>query len=148
MTLHAVGRTMRRMSIWTNLRRAIRGRPAPERPRALPGGKGRIHFLAGDFRDEAAARAYCYDAIGDLPEALTRDQPEAFIDTDHVEVSFGTHRDRLSEFLDDDTVAGLLDEIDGQNTLIIVAEPAFGGLPYTLQDTEILTYLGPQVVDI
>ncbi len=139
---------MQLMSVWSNIRKLIRGRPAPERPHGLPEGKERIHFLAGDFRNEAAARAYCYDAIGDAPEQLTFDQPGAFIDTMHVEVSFGTHHDRLTEFLDDETVAGLLDEIDGQNTLIIIAEPAFGGLPYTLSDTDILTYLGPQIVDI
>lgn len=136
------------MSVLSRLRKFLRGRPAPERPKALPHGKGRIHLLAGDFRDEDTARAYCYDAQGDLPEALTRDQPGAFIDTTHVEVSFGTHAERLSEFLDDDIVGHLLEEIDGQNTLIIIAEPAFGGLPYTLEDTDILTYLGPQVVDI
>ena len=136
------------MSILSRLRRSIRGRPAPDEPASLADGKGRVHLLAGDFRNEAEARAYCYDAALNQPEQLTRDQPGAFIDTAHVEVDFGDHIARLTEIFTPPVATDLIEQIDGQNTLIIIAEPAFGSLPYRLADTDMLSYLGPQIVDI
>jgi hypothetical protein len=36
----------------------------------------------------------------------------------------------------------LLGEIEANNTIIMIADAAFGGLPYTLNDTLRLTYAG------
>ena len=38
--------------------------------------------------------------------------------------------------------------LSGDNTLIIITEDAFGGLPYDLDDTDRLTYLGPLIVAV
>ena len=38
--------------------------------------------------------------------------------------------------------------LGADNSLIIITELAFGGLPYTLDDTDTLTYLGAIVVDV
>jgi hypothetical protein len=105
-------------------------------------------MLTGDFRNEATARAYCYEAGHNKPEMLTQDQPGAFINPAYVEVDFGDHSARLHEILLPEVAARLLDEIDGQNTLIIIDETAFGGLPFRLSDTEILSYLGSELVEV
>ncbi len=122
--------------------------PDPVSPRPLPDGKLRLHFLSGDFDNEAAAKSYCFDAEGDAPEQITFDQPSAFIDTGFVEVAFQNAHDRLIEFLPPKQVRKIQSKMKGANTLIIITEDAFGGFPYAMVSTKRLTYHNPIVVDV
>ncbi|MEO9864927.1 MAG: hypothetical protein ABJM61_06405 [Yoonia sp.] len=120
----------------------------PKLGKPLPADKSRVHFFAGNFASKDAARHYCFHSERNVPEDLTRELPDAFIDIAHVEVVFGGHRERLSDFLDMDGVETLLREIDHKNTLVMIAEQAFGGFPYALNDTSVLHYIGDKVVDV
>lgn len=131
-----------------NLVSIFKSPPKAQLGAPLPPDKSRVHFFAGNFADRDAARHYCFYSERNVPEDLTRELPNAFIDIAHVEVVFEGHRERLSEFLDVDAVETMLREIDHKNTMIMIAEPAFGGFPYALNDTSVLTYLGPLVVDV
>ena len=122
--------------------------PAPQRPPALPDDKLRLHLLCGDFADHDAAMAYCFHAQGDAPEQITRDQPDAFIDTGFVEVVHRNISARLTEFLPAQDVDRTLAKLKGANTLIIITEDAFGGFPYRLTSNKTLFYIGPVVVDV
>jgi len=125
-------------------------KPTPEPPvRAkLPEGKMRIHLFSGDFPDIDAAMTYCFESAGNVPEQITLDQPGAFIDTTHVEVVFDRAATRLNEFLTPDEADRMVAKMRGSNTLIIIEEPAFGGFPYTLNNTPNLFYHGPFIVDV
>jgi hypothetical protein len=125
-----------------------RRKPTPQLGKPLPHGKTRVHFLAGYFETKDSARHYCFHSERNVPEDLTRELPDAFIDIAHVEVVFEGHRERLSEFLDPAQVDLYVRKLYGKNTLILIAEPAFGGFPYALNDTSVLTYLGAEVVDV
>ncbi|MBB5722629.1 hypothetical protein FHS72_002255 [Loktanella ponticola] len=125
-----------------------RRKSTPTRGAPLPHDKTRVHFFAGNFDDIASARHYCFHSELNTPEDLTRELPDAFIDIAHVEVVFGGHRERLSEFLNGDLTDTYLRKIDHKNTLVMIAEPAFGGFPYALNDTSVLHYLGAEVVDV
>jgi hypothetical protein len=120
----------------------------PKRGKPLPPDKTRVHFFAGNFENHDAARHYCFHSERNTPEDLTRELPDAFIDIAHVEVVFGGHRERLAEFLDVNGVETTLRKIDHKNTLVMIAEPAFGGFPYALNHTSVLRYLGAEVVDV
>jgi hypothetical protein len=127
---------------------ANRRRVEPTLPPATGPGKMRIHLFAGDFASKETADHYCFYVENNRPEDLTRDLPDAYIDTTHVEVQYNAARARLEEFLLPADVARILKQMDGANTLVIIAEPAFGGLAYALNDTTRLRYLGPLVVDV
>lgn len=114
----------------------------------LPHNKTRVHFFAGHFGTKDAAKKYCFQSADNVPEELTRELPDAFIDTTFVEVVFRGHQERLAEFLDPSEQDKFLSKIGGKSTLILIAEPAFGGFPYALHDTSVLNYLGSTVVDI
>lgn len=120
----------------------------PTPPQALPPGKMRVHFLAGTFATREAAETYCYFTEGNTPEQLTFEQPDAFIDTRFVEVIFGDHSQRLSEFLSASALDRILRLINTKNTLVNISEDAFGGLPYNLTSNAHLAYLGHELVDI
>ncbi len=104
-----------------------------------PANPNRLHVFAGSFGMELEATDYCLTPLGkNQPEPLTRDLPDAMIDTSEVEIIFGETR----------IVSALpmlqpRPEVGGANTLVLIAEAAFGGLPYTLNDTPKLRYLGP-----
>lgn len=136
------------MSFLSRLLAAFKPIPQPELPARLPAGKQRIHLLSGTFDDVDAAIAYCFHAPGDVPEQLTLDQPGAYIDTSFVEVDFGTAKERLKGMLSTDDVDTVYHKMRGANTLIIITEEAFGGFPYTLENTPNLFYLGPFIVDV
>jgi hypothetical protein len=124
-------------------------RPAiPEAAPPVPEGKMRLHLFCGHFFSEAEAEAYCYDAPDhNHPEPLTRDLPGAYIDPAFVEIGFAADiPNRLAEFFDPDGVAERLVEIGNCNTLVMIAEDAFGGFPYSLNNTPVLAYLGAFVV--
>lgn len=109
----------------------------------------RLHLFAASFDNASQARAFCFERAGpDLPVQLTRELEGAFIDTQEVEVVHDDIAARLTEFLSADEVEDILLRLEGDNTLIILTEYAFGGLPYELDDTAHLTYLGAQVVDV
>lgn len=125
-------------------------RPAsavPAKPTA--DGQMRLHLFSADFDNAEAAHRFCYIAPGpDLPVDLTRDLTGAFIDTQEVEMIHGDIRSRLLEFLTDKQADDVILRMSGDNTLILITELAFGGLPYDLNDTDRLTYLGPQIVEV
>ncbi len=108
----------------------------------------RIHLFAGDFASQGAAWHYCFYQEHNRPEDITRDLPNAYIDTSHVEARYGDFEARLEEFLLPGDVADVVSRMKGANTLVIIAEPAFGGIAYALNDTPRLRYLGPLVVNV
>jgi len=110
--------------------------PPPNAP------SNRLHVFVGTFASELEATDYCLTPMGlNKPEPLTRDLPDAMVDTSEVEIIFGEGR-----------ITGALPmlnprpDIGPDNTLILIAEAAFGGLPYTLNDTPKLRYVGPAEV--
>lgn len=98
----------------------------------------RVHLFAGQFPSEIEVTDYCLKPLGrNKPEPLTRDLPDAMIDTSEIEIIFGETR----------LVAALpmftpRPDIGPANTVVMVSEAAFGGLPYSLNDTPVLRYLG------
>ena len=108
----------------------------------------------GDFSDPSAEILLRPErvrvALGkDLPDSeikgiLTRLEFSVREDGPEMQIGIPSFRATKDITIEQD----LIEEIDGQNTLIIIAEPAFGDLPYQLGDTDILTYMGPQVVNI
>ena len=128
----------------------IRGRDAgPTPPDALPEGKMRLHLFGATFDSQDAADRFCYEVPQpDYPEQLTRELEGAFIDTAQVEVICGPVLPRLLEFLDDEEADDIMLRLGADNSLIIITELAFGGMPYSLDDTDTLTYLGAIMVDI
>ena len=125
-----------------------RRRVEPQLPPPTPYGKQRIHLFAGHFATEALARFYCFHDDGDRPAELMRDLPDAYIDPTHVEVCYENSLNRLSAFLLPADAAAMHRRMGDSNTLVIIAEPAFAGLAYALNDTSRLTYLGPLVVKV
>ncbi len=88
--------------------------------------------------------SYCYDTPDtNHPEPLTRDLPDAFVDTNFVEVAYG---DRvpfaLRMIIPAADLDGMADRLGANNTLVMISESAFGGMPYSLNDTPTLRYLG------
>lgn len=122
-----------------------RSRPLPP---PTPNGKMRVHFFAGTFVDQSAARHYCFFSQDDRPEDLRRELPDAYIDTDHVDVWYGDYKSPLYNFMPEGDVTKVAAQCETDNTLVMISEPAFGGIGYALNDTSRLRYLGPRVVDI
>ncbi len=124
-----------------------RAAPSPAKPTAPD--QLRLHLFGADFDSAEAAHRFCYIAPGpDLPVDLTRELTGAFIDTDEVEMIHDDIFPRLCEFLPEAEADDIMLRLAGDNTLILITEHAFGGLPYDLDDTDRLTYLGPQVVAV
>lgn len=124
-----------------------RREPVP-RPPVGPA-RMRLHLFSATFADAAHARAFCFaPPQADAPVQLTQELAGAFIDTAEVEVVSEPIRARLDEFLTPPEAKEVLLRMAGDNTLIIITENAFGGLPYDLDDTATLTYLGEQVVAV
>ena len=123
--------------------------PQPQAPRDLPPDRMQIHLFGATFASQAAADAFCYGA-GDpeTPTLLTRELDGAYVDPAEVEVTCGGVEPRLREFLDPGEADDVMLRLGADNSLVILTENAFGGLPYTLDDTETLTYLGPMVVEV
>lgn len=124
--------------------------PGAEPAAPLAPGSLRLYLFCGSFESEAAARAYCLEAPNpDLPEPFTNDLPEAFIDTDFVDVSYGDARQSaLKDYFHADLAEDLLEQQAGSNTLVIVVEEAFGGFPFRVHDTPSLTYMGRFETDL
>jgi hypothetical protein len=121
----------------------------PVPPERLSEDKLRLHLFGADFDSAASAQQFCFGSgKPNAPEPLTMELEGAFIDTAHVEVVHGRITERLLEFLDDAEADDVLLRLGGENTLIIITEDAFGGLPYSLDDSDRLTYLGEQIVDV
>lgn len=120
----------------------------PSLPPPTAPGTMRIHPFAGDFTSKDAAVHYCFGDGTDTVTGLVRDLPGASLDTDHVEVRFREAETRLGEFLLPTDAARIMQQMGPANTLVIIAEPAFGGLAYALNDTPRLRYLGPLVVRV
>ena len=125
------------------------GDPAPTPPDAPPPGQLRLHLFGANFDSPAEAERFCYEPPQpDYPVALTRELAGAYIDTGEVEVIHAPHLPRLLEFLDADEADDILLRLGADTTLILLTERAFGGMPYTLDDTETLTYLGATLVEV
>lgn len=109
-----------------------------------PANPDRVHIFHGTFASELEATEYCLTPMGrNKPEPLTRDLPDAMIDTSEVEIIFGGPRIIGAVPMLSPNPDALLREIGTDNTVIMIAEAAFGGLPYTLNDTPNLRYAGP-----
>ena len=107
----------------------------------------RVHIFYGTFASELEATDYCLTPMGrNKPEPLTRDLPDAMINTSEVEIIFGTARIQGALPMLSPNPMGLLRDLGDHNAIIMIAEAAFGGLPYTLNDTPKLTYAGPYEV--
>lgn len=108
-----------------------------------PANPDRVHIFHGTFASELEATDYCLMPIGrNKPEPLNHDLPDATVNTAEVEIIFGTARITAAIPMVRPDPDRLLKAIGEDNTLIMLAEAAFGGLPYTLNDTPRLRYAG------
>lgn len=108
-----------------------------------PPNPNRLHIFHGTFASELAATDYCLTPLGrNKPEPLTRDLPDAMINTSEVEIIFGTARIAAAVPMLYPNPDRLLGQIGADNTIVMITEAAFGGLPYTLNDTPALRYAG------
>lgn len=131
------------LDIWR--RRTRRGRlDTAGPPVATPPGHVRLHLFAGTFDDDRALFAHTIAAPDDRhPQPFTDDLPEAFIDTDFVEIATGPRiGPTLATYLPPSLVAELRNRISPRNAVVLVLEEAMGGFPYRLHDTPRLEYLG------
>ena len=119
----------------------------PEPPETTPQGTLRLHLFGANFDSEAEALAFCTGTDA-APSALNRQLTDAFVDGSQVEVIYAPVAPRLSEFLTDEERDDVELRLAGDNTLILLTELAFGGLPYTLDDTADMTYLGELIVRV
>jgi len=123
--------------------------PEPKRPEPQPKGQMQLHLFGANFDSQAAADRFCYAPAGtDQPSPMTQELEGAFIDEAQVEVVHDAILPRLLEFMDEAEADDVILRLSGDNTLVIVTENAFGGFPYTVDDTETLTYLGVIDVDV
>ncbi len=139
------------MTVWTRLTALLAPRPPiPDIAVPPPLGKARLHLFFGQFRSGANARAYCYASADEMhPVQLTIDLSGAFVDPEHVTVVYGPAvRPRLAAWFGPGLVEDMMLHIHGADTLVVLAEAAFAGLPYTLNNTPRLTYVGPYLVDV
>ena len=121
----------------------------PHRPVHLDNGHLQLHLFGANFASQAEAEDFCSAPPGtDLPSRLTQELDGAFIDEAEVEVVHGRIQSRLLEFLSPEETDDVLLRLAGDDTLIIITENAFRDLPYTLDDTRHLTYLGHIVVPV
>ncbi len=121
----------------------------PQEPVHQTRGELQLHLFAGNFPSQTAADAFCAAPPGiDQPSRLTVELDGAFIDEAEVEVIHGDIQTRLLEFLTGDETDDILLRLAGDSTLILITENAFHDLPYTLDDTPHLTYLGHIIVTV
>jgi hypothetical protein len=122
----------------------VLGADDPQTPAPPADGMARLYVFHGTFETEDDALAYCYDAPdANHPEPLTRDLPDAFINTVYVEVLWGETNDpALHFYFPQDTADQIAGATAASNTIVLIAEEAFGGYDFALNDTERLTYLG------
>lgn len=120
-------------------------RSKPKAATAVPSAThpDRVHIFHGNFASELAATQYCLDpASKNEPTPLMRDLPDAVIDPSEVEIIFGAERIGGAATMLASDPSDLLAKIGADNTLIMIAEAAFCGLPYTLNDTPHLRHAG------
>lgn len=121
----------------------------PRRPVHLPDNRLQLHLFGANFETQNDADTFCSAPPGtDLPSRLTQELDGAFIDEAEVEVIHDTILSRLLDFLSAEEADDIMLRLGGDNTLIIITENAFGDLPYTLDDTAHLTYLGHIIVQV
>lgn len=121
----------------------------PRRAERPPEGFAYIHIFTAKFDNEAEARSFCYETpTKNTPEQITQELSGAFIDTNHVEVVFGHIGPRLDEFMQDGDSIQIMASLGSDNTVIIVAEEAFGGFPFVVHNTKTLTHLGQFTVPV
>lgn len=113
-------------------------------PDAPAAGLARLHVFHGRFETEEQALAYCYDAPDPAhPEPLTRDLPGAYIDTTYVDVLWGKTNDpALRAYFPDPLCDQIIAATEASNTVVLIAQDAFGGFGFTLNNTPQLAYLG------
>lgn len=117
---------------------------APDTAPPPPANPDQVHIFHGTFASELEATDYCLTPMGrNKPEPLTRDLPGATIITSEVEIIFGPERINAALPMLKGPVDALFNEIGHENTIVMIAEAAFGGLHYTLNDTPKLRYAGP-----
>lgn len=110
---------------------------------ANPANANRLHVFHGSFASELEATDYCLKPMGrNKPEPLTRDLPDATIDTNEIEIVFGPKRIGVAIPMLTQHPDGLFHQVGTSNTLVLISEAAFYGLHYTLNDTPVLRYAG------
>ncbi|WP_341223455.1 hypothetical protein [Loktanella salsilacus] len=121
----------------------------PHAPVHLDEAHLQLHLFGANFPSRSEADAFCTPPPGtDLPSRLTQELDGAFIDENEVEVVHGDILARLLEFMPSDEADDIMLRLAGDDTLIMITENAFHDLPYTVDDTEHLTYLGHLIVDV
>lgn len=120
----------------------------PDLPAPLPEGQVRLYLFSGSFADEAALSAYCFGSGDpDAPTDLTRGLPGAFVDGSYVITGFGTQvSETLRDFFAPEQADTILKKIAPHNSAVVMSEYAFGGFPFSLNDTELLKFHGAFVV--
>ena len=121
-------------------------RRAPTLPPPTPQGTMRVHIFAGTFPSWDAATAYCFGSGTAAGACLDGDLPDAWVDTNYVAVRHGPAEMRLDDILSAPDAARMTERIGDATTVVLIREPAFGGLAYALNDTPCLHYLGPLVI--
>lgn len=121
----------------------------PHKPVHLDANRLQLHLFGANFDTQHDADIFCSAPPGtDLPSRMTQELDGAFIDEAEVEVIHDAILPRLLDFLSAEEADDIMLRLGGDNTLIIITENAFGDLPYTLDDTMHLTYLGHIVVQV
>ncbi|WP_386679593.1 hypothetical protein [Loktanella sp. R86503] len=121
----------------------------PHAPVHLDAAHLQLHLFGANFPSHSEAAAFCAPPPGsDLPSRLTQELDGAFIDENEVEVVHNDIQTRLLEFLPAQEADDIMLRLAGDDTLIIITENAFHDLPYNLDDTEHLTYLGHIIVEV
>jgi hypothetical protein len=119
----------------------------PHAPVHLNTGHLQLHLFGANFPSQAQADAFCTTPAGtNLPSKLTQELDGVFIDEAGVEVIHGDIQTRLLEFLSGEEADDFMLRLAGDDTLIMITKNAFHDLPYTLEDTTHLTYLGHVIV--
>lgn len=132
------------MSIWSEL---FSFEPpsddTPDLPPEAPEGFVRVYLFSGRFETEDELGDYCFGDDSDSPTALTRALPGAYVDTSYLVAGHGTQvGETLLDFFSPEQVNALAVNIAPDNSVVIMSEFAFGGFPFSLNDTERLRFHG------
>lgn len=114
-----------------------------ERETENPQHANRVHLFHGTFKSELEATDYCLNSTSKKrSDSLVHALHSATIDTSQVEIIFSAERIKAAAAMLSPYPEALLAKIGTDNTVIMIAEAAFGEHNYSLNDTPILRYIG------
>ena len=105
--------------------------------------RNRVHVFHGTFDSERDVAKYCTESPSkNRPEPLNHDLPDATVNTSEVEIVFGGARIGAKIPTLTKQPDGVFHQVGSSNTVVLLTEAAFCGLPYKLNDTPKLRYAG------